>query len=1299
MATILLSAAGLAIGGTVGGSVLGLSSAVIGRAAGAAVGRMIDARLLGANSAPVETGRVDRFRLTGAGEGTALTRLWGRMRLPGHVIWSGPFVESVRTSGGGKASAPRPRTREHSYTVSLAIALCTGPITRVGRVWADGAEIARADLALSVYPGSEDQLPDPVIEAVEGAGTVPAFRGIAYVVIDSLDLGRFGNRVPQFTFEVFRPAAARDDATAEDLAHLVRAVAMIPGSGEYTLATTPVFIEKGFGETTAVNVHTAEGRADFSVATDALTEEMPACGAVSLVVSWFGNDLRAGQCTVRPRAEQTQTDAAAMPWVVSGAGRAAAGAVPQTPTGALYGGTPADASIRQAIADLKARGLKVMFYPFILMDQMAGNGLPDPWTGAADQPALPWRGRITLSTAPGRPGSPDGTAAATAQVAAFFGQAQPGHFTPSGQTVTYSGPQEWSLRRMILHYAHLCAAAGGVDSFCIGSELVGLTTIRDNAGFPAVAQMVQLAAEVKAILGPGCKVGYAADWTEYSGYQPPGTADKLFHLDPLWASPAVDFIGIDNYLPLSDWREGEDHADAAWGAIHNLDYLTANVAGGEYHDWYYHSDEARAAQIRTPITDGDGEPWVWRLKDLRGWWSNPHHNRVGGVRQPAATAWVPRSKPIWFTEMGCAAIDKGTNQPNKFLDPKSSESALPFFSNGRRDDLIQVQYVRAMHRHFADPVNNPHAPGYGGPMVDMSMAHVWAWDARPWPAFPERTDVWDDGANHARGHWLNGRTTGRPLDSVVADICADAGVTGIDTSRLFGIVRGYAAEDTETPRAMLQPLMLAHGFDAAERDGRLVFANRTGTGARGLDPGALARDPEGEGGLSLLRAPDPETAGRVRLSFVAAEGSYDIALAEAALPDTPGAAVTDSDLRMVLTRAEARATAERWLVEARVARDGARFALPPSETAVGPGDILRLDGSPALWRVDRIEDRLLRSVEAVRIEPAALIPAEVEDDAPPPRLPATATPVEALFMDLPLLSGAEVPHAPHVGVTARPWPGAVAMQVATADAGYAPLATFPLPATAGLTLTALGASRSGLWDRGPALRVQLVQGALASADPGEVLAGANLCAIGDGTSDLWEVFQFAEAELIAPRTWDLRLRLRGQAGTDGVMPQEWPPGSRFVLLDQAVVQIDLPPNLRDVVRHYRYGPALRGMDDPSWRMQQRAFRGIGLRPLSVAHLRLRAAGGDWQADWIRRTRIDGDSWIPSEVPLGEGREAYLIRVTVNGIRRREVEVTAPAWTYTAAMQAADGVAGTRVLSVAQLSDQFGPGPFRSVTLP
>jgi GTA TIM-barrel-like domain len=486
MATILLSAAGFALGASTGGSVLGLSLATIGRAVGAVVGRSIDERLLGSGSAPVETGRVDRFRLTGASEGAPLAQVHGRMRIGGQVIWATRFLESSETSGGGKGGPRQAKTVAYSYSVSLALALCAGEITRVGRVWADGVEIARDDLNMRVYLGSETQLPDPKMEAVEGAGRVPAYRGMAYVVLEDLPLAQFGNRVPQFSFEVFRPSAKATDATAGDLARLIKGVAMIPGTGEYALATTPVFLSREFGEQQSMNVNTASGKTDFAVAIEALDEELPECQSVSLVVSWFGNDLRAGQCTVRPKVEQDTADAAAMPWVVTGLTRGTAQLVPQISDRPVYGGTPADASVIESIVRMRELGKDVMFYPFVLMDQLAGNTLTDPWTGGVGQPPLPWRGRITTVAAPGRVGSTDGTAAAAAEVAAFFGAAQPSDFVRTATGVVYSGPAEWSLRRFILHYANLSVVAGGVKAFCIGSEMRSLTQIRGAGGsFPA----------------------------------------------------------------------------------------------------------------------------------------------------------------------------------------------------------------------------------------------------------------------------------------------------------------------------------------------------------------------------------------------------------------------------------------------------------------------------------------------------------------------------------------------------------------------------------------------------------------------------------------------------------------------------------------------------------------------------------------------------------------------------------------------------------------------------------------------
>jgi hypothetical protein len=109
-----------------------------------------------------------------------------------------------------------------------------------------------------------------------------------------------------------------------------------------------------------------------------------------------------------------------------------------------------------------------------------------------------------------------------------------------------------------------------------------------------------------------------------------------------------------------------------------------------------------------------------------------------------------------------------------------------------------------------------------------------------------------------------------------------------------------------------------------------------------------------------------------------------------------------------------------------------------------------------------------------------------------------------------------------------------------------------------------------------------------------------------------------------------------------------------------------------------------------------SFDGIGLRPYPVAHLRATRANADLHLNWIRRTRIDGDSWQSVEVPLGEDSEAYVVRVLQGATLLRETTTTSASWIYSAAQQSADSVSGPITLSVAQLSQRFGVGPVRSI---
>ena len=820
MTALLLSSAGAAVGGFLGGPI----GALLGRAAGALAGNAVDQRLFG-NGAKrsVDGPRLSDLSVQGASEGEPIAKVYGRVRIGGQMIWATRFEEDTTTeSSGGKATSLAgagsggTTTTSYTYFANVAIGLCEGPIAHIGRIWADGKILNREELTFRIYKGSETQDPDPLIQAKQGTLNVPAYRGLAYIVFERLPIGAFGNRIPQFTFEIIRPIGKLEEQ--------LRGVCLIPGATEFGYHTVPVTRRGALGASVSENAHSGLARNDILASLDELQALAPNLASVSVIVPWYGTDLRMGQCLVKPGVDNAVKTTTGATWSVSGITRAAARAVSQVDGRAAFGGTPADVSVIAAITELKARGLAVTLTPFLLMDIPSGNVLPDPYSGAASQPAFPWRGRITCAPAPGQSETPDATGAVNAQVSAFFGTVMPSHFTVSGSSVTYTGPAQFSYRRQVLHLAALAKASGGVDVFVIGSELKGMTRLRSAAQtYPVVAALIALAQDVRAMLGPSTKITYAADWTEYGAYTPAGSTDVLFPLDALWASSAIDAVGIDFYPPLTDWRDEETHADALLTAD-PLDsaYLQSRLNAGEAYDFYYASDEARAAQTRLPINDtAYSKAWTYRPKDIFNWWSHAHIERLGGVETGASTAWAAQSKPIYFLETGIPAVDLGSNQPNVFPDAKSSEGALPYGAQGQRKDAVQRRALEAIHSFF-DPLNvnaatqNPLSTVYAGRMVDTSRTHVWAWDARPWPAFPSASDIWGDGDNWRTGHWLNGRLGSAPVDRLAALISSQFSGPALDCAQLTGVTTGYVIDRAMSGRAALEPLSAAFAFDIVE---------------------------------------------------------------------------------------------------------------------------------------------------------------------------------------------------------------------------------------------------------------------------------------------------------------------------------------------------------------------------------------------------------------------------------------------------------------------------------------------------
>jgi hypothetical protein len=307
------------------------------------------------------------------------------------------------------------------------------------------------------------------------------------------------------------------------------------------------------------------------------------------------------------------------------------------------------------------------------------------------------------------------------------------------------------------------------------------------------------------------------------------------------------------------------------------------------------------------------------------------------VESGTPTAWAPESKPIWFTELGCPAIDRGTNQPNVFFDPKSSESFVPYFPRlaGRRDP------ARLSRGDLSLVGRGREQPG----LVGLR---------RPDGARPRmrRLDLGRAALSVLPGadRRLDGR---RELAAgALADRAARRGVAGgagpaplparglpesrIDVTGLWGAVEGYAIGALESPRASITTLSRHFGFDAVETEGVIRFVMRGRASVATLAPDDLVAAREGDV-LELTRGQETELPQALKWQVARADEDYDAALVEARRITVDTTRIASESFPMAVPPEEAERRCRRALMEAWTGRESAAFRLPPSRPRARSG--------------------------------------------------------------------------------------------------------------------------------------------------------------------------------------------------------------------------------------------------------------------------------------------------------------------------------------------------------------------------
>jgi hypothetical protein len=245
--------AGAVVGGIVGFIVAGPLGALQGAAFGAGIGAALDPP----KGPTIHGPRLSDLSVQTSTYGSFLPRFYGTAPAHGNVFWleGGKLKEVVRKKkSGGKGGGGGQTTKTYTYYATFAIGLGEGPIAGVRRIWCRDKLIYNAgsdDLETIIasnknakgwrlYLGTDDQLPDPRIEAEKGVGNTPAYRGTAYIVFDDFELTKYNNSLEgaQFKFEVVTESSYTISSGEDELPFLASWSCVANGGGKF-IALSP----------------------------------------------------------------------------------------------------------------------------------------------------------------------------------------------------------------------------------------------------------------------------------------------------------------------------------------------------------------------------------------------------------------------------------------------------------------------------------------------------------------------------------------------------------------------------------------------------------------------------------------------------------------------------------------------------------------------------------------------------------------------------------------------------------------------------------------------------------------------------------------------------------------------------------------------------------------------------------------------------------------------------------------------------------------------------------------------------
>ena len=1306
--------------GSAVGAIFGPSGAITGASIGYTIGTAVNNSIKNTTvSGPQPTSLTTQI----SSYGIPLPRIFGSMRVAGNVIWAQPIQQTTTSSGGGKGGGAKAASG-YTYSITMAIAVCQAPVSHVLNVWADSQLLTFLDLGTAgvdynFHFGGASSVPDPIIESFEGVGNVPSYKDTFYLVVKDFQLQNYGNRIPNFTFEM-----QYKDIPTPSVETQINAVNIIPGDGEFVYDTT---IQKYVNTITGVaqapvNMNNSFNEADAFLALDQLQDTLPNLEWISIICIWFATSLDAGACTIVPKVRYsgnitTSPDV----WNVGTVTRSTAEIVlffgDGTPT---YQGTPSDRSICNFINEIKnARGLNVMFCPLIYVDTITPESKPG-------------RGAITPANA---------TDAAT-------------WFTKTN-----------GYNAFIEHYLNLSVGAttlkDNIDAFMIGASYTGMTSATFTTGvYPGVTGFQNIAAIAKSILPSNVKVVYGANYTEYHS-----DINGWYNMDPLWADSNVDIVGIEAYFPITPDLDQSvityDDIYYGWAHWEGYEYFfdnrpnttagTSNLVSNPFTTTssspivevdltgFYNANltvgqeitfagctgnpggisNANINGLRTVLIVVDGthvkftagasatsstsaggssctidkpkyyssQTFAW--KDFLYWWANTHTNP-----DSSSTSWTVKMKPLWFTQFGFSSIDGTTNQPAANNDPRSIAFTYPRQSKQQIDNYAQRLALQATE-DFLTAIN-----AVSGQSNLVPLRFAYCWDARPYPTYPNFTTIYPDYGRWATGFYMQGKLGTSTTGAIVSSLLETVGITSYDVSTITDIVDGYCIPDISAVRDNISDLSIPFFFDVVESSGVMKFVKRGSPSILTIPQNNLV-PPDGGGDIRSLavttRTQEIDLPQKYSVSYYDAANSYEQNTQIAQRQTTQSVNQTNYSWNLALGDQAAQNIANQLLYTTWQNRTSYQFTLPPQYCYIEPTDVITLT-------INNV-DRILRVVTTdMQPHGSQAVTAVTEDAAtynfyavpgsngPKIALPSV-TPTTLLdILDLPafpsdswtdvFITMADAPLDPN-------WNGAIVYRSDDGgeDGGNVYNEFTPLlnKSNMGVATTVLDVAQSYTWDFESTLTVVMINGALSSSTELGVLNGANSAVLGT------EVIQFLTATLTDTDTYELSGFLRGRLGTEDQIGTHVS-GEYFVMLDLNITRLAMPLPLINALEYYKavsIGATLGTTNEQSFTYHARQ-----LMPYSPVYIiGVRDVSHNLTISWIRRTRVGGALLDGSDVPLSEETEAYSIDILNGSTVVRTISSTSPTCIYSAANQVTDfgSTQSSISIKVYQISATVGRG--------